>query len=113
MKYLSDRIADDRIPKFIVNATRKYMVFYRDDQGHDGCYLHDPLAVGVAIDPSYVKAEEMRIYVETEGKVTCGMTMPFRHPMLKKEPPNVSVCLEVDHKRFLRDFLRIVKRNRS
>jgi len=99
----------DKIPQFIFKATEKYMDFYRDNQGYDGCYLHDPLAVGVAIDQSYVKAEEMKIYVETEGKVTSGMTMPFRHPMLKKESPNVSVCVEVDHKRFLSNFLRIAK----
>ena len=98
-----------RIPQFIVDATRLYMNFYRDDQGYDGCYLHDPLAVGVAIDPSYVTTEEMRIDVETEGKVTSGMTLPFRHPTLKKEPPNVSVCVAVEHERFLGDFLRVVR----
>ncbi len=95
-----------RIPKFILDSTCKYMDFYRDDQGHDGCYLHDPLAVGVAIDPSFVEMEEMKIYVETEGKVTSGMTMPFRHPKKIKDPPNCRVCTKVKSEEFLEFFLR-------
>lgn len=95
----------DPASRFVLGATRRYMDFYRDDQGHDGCYLHDPLAVGVAIDPSLVTTEERRIYVETEGKVTAGMSLPFRHPTVKKPEPNVRVCTGVDSERFLRLFV--------
>jgi len=97
----------DRVCDFIVKATRLYMDFYQRDQGHDGCYLHDPLAVGVAIDSSFVKMEEMRVYVETSGKITSGMTLPFRHPTRDRrviDPANVSVCTEVDAERFLSLF---------
>jgi len=100
---------EGRVPKFILDATRKYMDFYRDDQGHDGCYLHDPLAVGVAIDSSFVKMEEMKIYVETEGKVTSGMTLPFRHPKRIKDPPNCKVCTQVQAHRFLDFFIDKVR----
>jgi len=99
----------DRFPKFILDATRKYMDFYRDDQGYDGCYLHDPLAIGVAIDPSFVKTEEMKIYVETEGKITSGMTLPFRHPKKMKDPPNCRICTEVRATNFLDFFLKRIK----
>lgn len=101
--------SEGRIPKFILDATHKYMNFYRDDQGHDGCYLHDPLAVGVAIDPSFVNMEMMRIYVETEGKVTSGMTLSFRHPTKRKESPNCQVCTQVEAERFLEFFMGRVK----
>jgi len=100
---------EGKVQKFILDATRKYMDFYRDDQGHDGCYLHDPLAVGVAIDPSFVKMEEMKIYVETEGKVTSGVTLPFRHPKKIKDPPNCKVCTEVEADRFLNFFFGNIK----
>jgi inosine-uridine nucleoside N-ribohydrolase len=96
------------VPRFIADATSKYMQFYLDDQDHDGCYLHDPLAVGVAIDPGFVTTERLRIYVETEGKVTAGMTLPFRHPTrnpAKRDAPNVHVYTTVDAERFLRLFL--------
>jgi len=97
------------VPRFLVDATRKYMQFYLSDQGHDGCYLHDPLAVGVAIDSSFVTTETMRIYVETAGKVTTGMTLSFRHPTqdpAKRDAPNATVCTAVDATRFLRFFSR-------
>jgi purine nucleosidase/pyrimidine-specific ribonucleoside hydrolase len=100
------------VPRFIADATRRYMQFYLSDQGHDGCYLHDPLAVGVAIDPSFVTTEMLRIYVETEGKVTSGMTLPFRHPTrdpAKRDAPNVTVCTAVDATRFLQFFLERLK----
>ncbi len=107
--------AQDKAARFIWDACQKYMDFYRDDQGYDGCYLHDPLAVGVAIDPSFIMTEEMRIYVETEGKVTAGMTLPFRHPTkdpAKIDRPNVQVATRVEAERFLNFFLLRVKGDR-
>lgn len=86
------------------------MQFYFDEQGHDGCYLHDPLAIGVAINPGFVTTEAMQIYVETEGKVTAGMTVlhPTRDPA-KREAPNVRVCTAVDAEGFLQFFLERVR----
>ena len=113
---LRDRVAptSDKVSQFVLEATRCYMDFYAEDQSHDGCYLHDPLAVGVAIDPSLVSVAETRVYVETEGKVTSGMTFPFRHPTRKPwlvEPANVNVCVRVEAERFLSLFLeRVVRR---
>ncbi|MGB3515893.1 MAG: nucleoside hydrolase, partial [Elainellaceae cyanobacterium] len=43
-----------KVSQFIVDCTGIYMAFYRDNEGFHGCYLHDPLAVGVAIAPSLV-----------------------------------------------------------
>lgn len=104
--------ARDTAARFVWDACQRYMNFYRDDQGYDGCYLHDPLAVGVAIDPSFVTTEEMCIYVETEGKITAGMTLPFRHPTkdpAKIDRPNVKVCIQVKAERFLSFFLSYVR----
>jgi purine nucleosidase/pyrimidine-specific ribonucleoside hydrolase len=99
-----------KIPRFIVDITHNYMDFYRHDQGHDGCYLHDPLAVGTVIDPSLMKMEQMKIYIETEGKVCSGMTLPFKYPsIMKKEPPNCRVCTAVAADNFLKLFLERVK----
>jgi purine nucleosidase len=94
--------------RFLWAAAQRYMDFYRDDQGHDGCYLHDPLAVGIAIDRGVVRTSRMPVYVETEGRVTRGMTLPFRHPTrnpVARQRPEISVCTEVDAERFLQVFL--------
>ncbi|MFN3650366.1 MAG: nucleoside hydrolase [Armatimonadota bacterium] len=57
------------------------MDFRRDYEGVDGCYLHDPLAVGLAIQPTLTTCSELhRVHVVTEPGVTCGMTVIDRRP---------------------------------
>ncbi|NET51420.1 MAG: nucleoside hydrolase, partial [Merismopedia sp. SIO2A8] len=63
------------VSQFIADCTGIYMAFYRDNEGFHGCYLHDPLAVGVAIDPSLVSTESVYMVVETEGRFTSGMSL--------------------------------------
>src|SRR5262249_34312323 len=41
---------------------------FRVDEG-SGMALHDPLAVGVAIDPSLVEWEPVRVTVESDGQI--------------------------------------------
>jgi len=65
----------------------------------DLIHLHDPLAVGVAIDPDLVKKEKLSLTVETQegeyfGKIEEG-----------SGDLNMDVCLAVDAKRFLELFL--------
>lgn len=56
-------------------------------------YLHDPLAVAMMIDPSLGRWESMRIEVETEGRVTTGMTVP----VIDEAGNNpIQVALDVD-----------------
>lgn len=72
--------------------------------GIGGCGLHDPLAVGVAIDRSFVSSERMRVAVVTEGEAA-GQTVGS----LEGEP-RIEVCTKVDVDRFLKHFLsRIIK----
>jgi len=101
--------SEDVVSRFLLDVTRHYMEFYQDQVGFAGCYLHDPLAIGVAIDPSFVEMEELRIYVETEGKISSGMTLPFRLPGKRQEPPNCRVCTRVEADRFLEFFLGLLK----
>ncbi len=39
------------------------------------CYLHHPLAVGVALDRSLVETRAMNVDVETSGELTHGMVV--------------------------------------
>ncbi|WP_254721977.1 nucleoside hydrolase [Kovacikia minuta] len=99
-----------KITQFIVDCTGIYMAFYRDNEGFHGCYLHDPLAVAVAIDPSLVKTESLYMMVETEGRFTTGMSLADRRDRRdeKTNPPNVEACLEVDTERFLKLFNQLI-----
>jgi inosine-uridine nucleoside N-ribohydrolase len=67
--------------------------------------LHDPLAVGVAVDPSLVSFEPLHVAVECEGRLTRGMTVADRRPHRTRPAPTCRAALEVDAPRFLRLFL--------
>jgi len=88
--------------------------------GEDGTPMHDPLAMGVAIDPSLVKTRRMRVDVETRGEFTRGATVGNRNNAVEHNElrgdhyvmtgidrlePNVDVAVEVDAERFLSFFI--------
>jgi purine nucleosidase len=68
-----------------------------------GCSLHDPLAVGVACDPTFVKTLDIDLLVHTEGPNygrTTGDTA-----RLDDSNPSASVAIQVDEKRYLKTFM--------
>lgn len=97
-----------------------YLAF-EESLGNAGAPLHDPLAVGLAIDKSFArKSQRMRIDVETKGELTYGQTVANRNLRtltftdagdhyeageFKTVQPNAEVPLVVDGERFLRMFL--------
>lgn len=98
------------VSQFITDCTEIYMAFYRDNEGFHGCYLHDPLAVGVAIDPSLVSTESVYMVVETEGRFTSGMSLADLRYRRDESTftPNVDVSLEVDRDRFMKLFYDLI-----
>lgn len=87
--------------RFFADISMHYVKAYENnDPGIGGCGLHDPLAVGVALDPSFVRTKQMALNVTTAGTEK-GKTAQIAHT---EEP--VAVCLEVDKDRFLQHFLQ-------
>jgi len=116
-----DQLASTRGPinDFIL-AVAKYLVDLSAKFGSPGTPMYDPLAVGVAIDPTLVKAPEMHVDVETRGEFTRGETVANRrgevernvlrgdHYVIEavdKVAPNAKVCVQVDADRFLKLFV--------
>jgi pyrimidine-specific ribonucleoside hydrolase len=99
-----------KVTQFIADCTEIYMAFYRDNEGFYGCYLHDPLAMAVAIDPSLVTTESLYMMVETDGRFTTGLSLADRRARRDEQtnPPNVEACLDVDTERFLKLFAQLV-----
>jgi purine nucleosidase/pyrimidine-specific ribonucleoside hydrolase len=83
---------------------------FETQRGDGGMALHDPLAVGVAVDPSLVTLEPLQIAVECEGRLTRGMTVADRRPHRPGPEPTCRAALDVDAPRFLRLFLERVCR---
>ena len=72
-----------------------------------GIALHDPLAVALAVDPSLASLEALHVAIETEGRVTRGMSLADRRPIPagERQPANCQVALGVARERFLEMFL--------
>jgi inosine-uridine nucleoside N-ribohydrolase len=72
-----------------------------------GMILHDPLAMGVALDPSLVGFEDLHVEIECEGRATRGLSLGDRRelPSHRKRRPNCRVATTVDAPRFLTLFL--------
>lgn len=85
------------------------MDFYIDayDQlniDHHGAALHDPLAVAVAIDPSYVVTIPLNMHVTfDETTKDYGRTIGDKARLL--EPTTTKIAVSVNSQRFVRDFM--------
>jgi len=103
-----------------IYGVAKFMVELSEKFGSTGTPMYDPLAVGVAIDPTLVTAPAMHVDVETRGEFTRGETVANRRNEiernvlhgdryiiegLEKVTPNAKVCVEVQAERFLQLFV--------
>jgi inosine-uridine nucleoside N-ribohydrolase len=88
---------------FVRAITAATMAFHRARGDEEGIFLHDPLAVGVALDPSLVRQEPMALAVETRGDLTAGMVVADLRRGHRSDP-TAHVCVEVKTERFLRLF---------
>lgn len=85
---------------FVAKAARYVMPHSLVRYGDPCVHLHDPLAIGVAIDRSLVRTQKLFVDVETANGLTLGKTIadPYRR---WGKAPNVEVCVEVDAERFV------------
>jgi inosine-uridine nucleoside N-ribohydrolase len=95
-----------------------------EKSGYSGAAMYDPLAVGIALDPTLGTLKEMHVDVETKGEFTRGEAVANRmganennvlhgdHYEIEgviKLKPNARVCLASDADRFLQLFVSRVK----
>lgn len=82
-----------------------YIDVYKITSPHlGGCALHDPLAVGIALDSSFSTAMDLNMFVDTTDEMW-GRTIgdPAR---LNEKNPNVTVALNVDADFYLERFMK-------
>lgn len=89
-----EKFAD--IVDYYIDAYRQF----NDNLG--GCALHDPLAVGVSLDPSFVTTIDLNMRVKS-GKEDWGRTIGDENRL--NEPTNVKVAVQVDKDRYLKTFM--------
>lgn len=72
---------------------------YADVQGFDSPPVHDPVAVAYVIDPTVVRAVQMPIAIETQGRLTTGMTVADLRSSAPADCPTWA-AMELDHTGF-------------
>jgi purine nucleosidase len=97
------------VPDFIRAMTARTLAFHQEPEGLEGMFLHDPLAVGTAVDPSLVRTRPLPVAVECQGVLTAGMTVADLRRR-SRAAPTASVCVEVESSRFLELFRQRVLR---
>lgn len=89
---------------FLANMTDFYIKAYETTSPHlGGCGLHDPLAVGVAVDPTLVTTLAINMQVDTEGP-TRGRTIGD-NTRLNDPVKTMEACVGVDVACFLDEFM--------
>ena len=86
---------------FLADMTDFYIKAYETTAG--GCGLHDPLAVGVAVDPTLVTTLDINMKVDVEGP-TRGRTIGDE-TRLNDPVKTMKVAVGVDVPRFLNEFM--------
>lgn len=91
--------------KAFANITDFYIdAYYNLDIDKRGCALHDPLAVGVGIDPSFVSTISLFMKVVYQEGPYYGRTIGD-NAKLNDPNPNVKVAVNVDKERYLKAFM--------
>jgi inosine-uridine nucleoside N-ribohydrolase len=123
-KYLA-QLQSSRGPQsdFIAKIADFYLT-RSEKSGYSGAAMYDPLAVGIALDPTLGTLKEMHVDVETKGEFTRGETVANRMGSNENNvlhgdhyeiegvielKPNARVCLASDADRFLQLFVSRVK----
>jgi purine nucleosidase len=102
---------ESALARLLTDAVNFYIDFETSTRPDiDGCFLHDPLAVAAAIDPSLVETMPAHVEVELEGRHTRGETVAdfqrlWRHPLnaqygLLEAEDNARAALSVDERAF-------------
>jgi purine nucleosidase len=92
--------------RFIRAIAACCLEFHHTHHGERAFFLHDPVAVAAVLWPELLRAAPLQVNVETEGRLTRGMTVADLRPAAyRRGLPNAYVCLDVDARTMVRRIL--------
>ena len=102
-------VASNPVVRFVADALRFYMEFHSRYDVFYGAFIHDPLAVAAALDPTLIRTEALAVDVELGGTLTTGETVTDWRRAWGRSP-NIDVAVEADAETFLERFVERVGR---
>jgi purine nucleosidase len=100
-------VASNPVVRFVADALRFYFEFHASYDGFYGAFIHDPLVVAAALDPSLVTTEAVAVDVDVAGGLGDAQTIAdFRR--LWGRTPNADVAVTADAETFLERLIERV-----
>ena len=91
----------------IAEMTDYYFKSYKKQLGFEGCALHDPLAVGIALYPELAETLALSLMVDLE-EPSRGRTVGD-YEKLQDKNPTTKVCIQVNHEQFINRFMQAME----
>lgn len=82
---------------------------YHKEDGIEGCYLHDPVAVSCVANPTIIKTTPLKVDIELQGKYTTGATVGNFNKRFNYNP-NADVAFDIDRETFVKEIIELMKR---
>lgn len=82
---------------------------YHSQDGFEGCYLHDPVAVLSVANPDIITTIPMKVDIELRGEFTTGATIGNFDKRFNKEP-NADVGIDINREVFIDEIVRAVEK---
>lgn len=79
---------------------------YRQQYGFEGLHVHDSVGMVSLVHPQLFTFEKLAGAVETEGRLTAGMTL-FDRRRIPAWRPNLSVAMDLDEEAVLRKIIEL------
>jgi len=123
-KYLAELQSSHGPESDFIAKIADFYLTRSEKSGYSGAAMYDPLAVGIALDPTLGTLKEMHVDVETKGEFTRGETVANRMGSNENNvlhgdhyeiegvielKPNARVCTASDADRFLNLFITRIK----
>ena len=123
-KYLAELQSSHGPQSDFIAKIADFYLTRSEKSGYSGAAMYDPLAVGIALDPTLGTLKEMHVDVETKGEFTRGETVANRMGSNENNvlhgdhyeidgvvdlKPNAKVCMASDADRFMNLFISRVK----
>jgi purine nucleosidase len=99
-------VASNPVVRLVADALRFYFEFHATYDGFYGAFIHDPLVVAAALDPSLVTTEAVAVDVDTAGGPADGQSIADWRGLWGRRP-NADVAVSADAEVFLE---RLVER---
>ena len=90
---------NNQASEFVKELLTYFRKTYFEVFGFEHPPVHDACSVAYVIDPSVIETKKLHVEIETNSKLTYGMTVIDYLGVTGKEP-NVNVSIKLDHEKF-------------